>query len=58
LSCRRLCDCVVMMMVSFCAVRLELEENAEDVDVNFNCNRSIEVSLINHLTAISTTSLK
>jgi hypothetical protein len=33
-------------MVSFCAVRLELEENAEDVDINFNCNRSIEVSLI------------
>lgn len=31
-----------MMMVSFCAVRLELDENSNDVDIEFNCNRTIE----------------
>ena len=31
------------MMVSFCAIRLELEENSKEVDIEFNTNRSIEV---------------
>ena len=34
-------------MVSFCAVRLELEENSREVDIEFNCNRSIEVNNLN-----------
>ena len=33
------------MMVSFCVIRLELEDFSKDVDIDFNCNRSIEVRI-------------
>ena len=29
-------------MVSFCAVRLEIEENNPKLDIEFNCGRSLE----------------
>ena len=41
------------MMVSFCAIRLELEENSKEVDIEFNTNRSIEVIKISQLGLVS-----
>ena len=38
-------SCPSIMMVSFCVIRLELEDFSKDVDIDFNCNRSIEVRI-------------